>query len=681
MHGQFVLVQLESEDEAVLGRITSLSAQGRLASSAGDDYGIRAVADDRPIPEDLREQYLRYKVNIRVLGVVRIDNDHLIFAASHRRLPHVGSKVAFLNAEVLKEIAGHNLEGAEIGFFALGEFIYAGNDSRLVREPWMQVDQSIVIPRFRVSDLVARRTFVFARAGFGKSNLVKLLFSHLYRETPTVQKRGERAVPVGTILFDPEGEYFWPDDRDRPGLCDVPNLKDRIVVFTNRQGPSRFYQSFVATGIRLDIRRLRPADVISIALSADRQDQQNVRKLRGLNSNDWKRVVDAVYKDGYAADDEIFRTALSLQPGQQDAELIAAKSNMTAIVRMLHDPSSQMMDMLLEALKQGKLCVVDISQLRGSSGLILSGLILKRIFDRNQEEFTKSDPQTIPTITVLEEAQSVLGSADRSGEGPYVSWVKEGRKYDLGAVLITQQPGSIPHELLSQGDNWFIFHLLSSGDLRAVRGANAHFSEDILSTLLNEPIPGHGVFWSSAGGKSYPIPFRALSFEHAYVAQDPNYERESINTFAAELRNRFEDTLNKSRRIQAELVEANGHSSETQVPSSASEGFEDGVNDIEDALETYLVAAIAGLRDDSELMSWLTGRRTGDPEVPWRGMITALERRLPHDMDDLNTIAHTNVARALNTLVGQGNWHTERKPRVEGGGPSVVWIKLDQPLV
>ena len=56
----------------MLGRITSMSSQGRLASGAGEDYGIRAVADDRPVPEDLREQYLKYKVNIRVLGVLRM---------------------------------------------------------------------------------------------------------------------------------------------------------------------------------------------------------------------------------------------------------------------------------------------------------------------------------------------------------------------------------------------------------------------------------------------------------------------------------------------------------------------------------------------------------------------------------------------------------------------------------
>ena len=162
------------------------------------------------------------------------------------------------------------------------------------------------------------------------------------------------------------------------------------------------------------------------------------------------------------------------------------------------------MDMMIASLKAGKICVIDLSQMRGNPALILSGLLLQRVFDRNQEEFTKADPETIPTLAVVEEAQSVLGSGGGAGEGPYVAWVKEGRKYDLGAVLITQQPGSIAHEILSQGDNWFIFHLLSAGDLMTVKKVNAHFSDDILSTLLNEPIPGHGVFWSRPVARATP---------------------------------------------------------------------------------------------------------------------------------------------------------------------------------
>src|SRR6267142_6820187 len=73
MHGHFVLVQLETPDEAVLGRITSFSSEGKLSSGAGEEFNIRAVREERAVPEDLREQYLKYRVNIRVLGVLRND--------------------------------------------------------------------------------------------------------------------------------------------------------------------------------------------------------------------------------------------------------------------------------------------------------------------------------------------------------------------------------------------------------------------------------------------------------------------------------------------------------------------------------------------------------------------------------------------------------------------------------
>lgn len=68
MHGQFLLVQLETPDEAVLGRIASFSSEGKLSFGSGEEFNIRAVREDRPIPEDLREQYLKYRVNYVYLG-------------------------------------------------------------------------------------------------------------------------------------------------------------------------------------------------------------------------------------------------------------------------------------------------------------------------------------------------------------------------------------------------------------------------------------------------------------------------------------------------------------------------------------------------------------------------------------------------------------------------------------
>ena len=249
MHGQFVLVQLEHESEAVLGRITSMSSDGRLASGSGEDFGLRAVAEDRPIPEDLREQYLKYRVNIRVLGVVRSVGDELQFVASHRRLPHVGSKVAFLSDEALHEIAGHKIRGAELGFFALGEFIYAAGDDRLAVLPWMQIKSPLVIPKFPIQNLVSRRSFVFARAGFGKSNLNKLLFASLYRETPVVEKRGggnacplERSSLILTVSISGRTIRTGPDSATCP-IWWIRSSCLRVVKlpasFINHSSPDR----------------------------------------------------------------------------------------------------------------------------------------------------------------------------------------------------------------------------------------------------------------------------------------------------------------------------------------------------------------------------------------------------------------------------------------------------------
>lgn len=649
MHGQFLLVQLETADEAVLGRITSFSSEGKLSFGSGEEFNIRAVREERPIPEDLREQYLKYRVNIRVLGVLRRNGNGLTFVPSHRRLPHVGSKVAFPSNEVLREIAGHNIDGAPIGHLAFGEYIYAAGNKSFQLQEWMQVVEPEVLVRFPIESLVSRRSFIFARAGFGKSNLNKLLFSKLYEATPFVTKRAGKQVPVGTVIFDPDGEYFWPDDKGRPGLCDVPALEDKVVVFTDRKNPSPFYRSFVAGGIKLDIRRLRPGDVISIALGAERQEQQNVRKLRGLPQDRWESLVNLIDTNGNTTPlDDVCRL-LDLDPQRQEAEALAARGNMTSIVKMLHDKSSQLMDMLVHALSEGKLCIIDVSQMRGGQSLVLSGLILRRIFDRNQQEFTAADPKTIPTIAVVEEAQSVLNENAPAAE-PYIAWVKEGRKYDLGALLITQQPGSIPVEILSQGDNWFIFHLLSAADLTSLKRANAHFSDDLLSSLLNEPIPGQGVFWSSVGGKPYPISLRALSFEKMFSMRDHDYNRPAGHTYAQTLRSTF--SVMRQIATTARVPGAEGIGTLFPAEAEAEEG------EPVDVMANIEQRAIDALRADAKLFAKIEST----DGVAWGAIKAFFLDQLPEHLDDRDNLAFRLVKKALDHFYGQQNQGWEQYP-------------------
>lgn len=534
--GQFVLIELGSVEEAALGRITRFVPSGLLATAEGEDYVNTMQRRQQAVPEDLKQQRLKYRVQLKLLGAVRVVDGKVVYVPSQRRLPHLGAKVAFPSAAVIQELCRLSGGKTDLGDYVLGEFVFAGAPTPPPAPHFRTIDPRLTVT-FDIHNLVSRRSVVFARAGYGKSNLMKYLIAELYRESPTT----DSGLPVGTLIFDADGEYFWPDTvktPPRPGLCDVPHLKDKIAVFTIRQPPSPYYGSWKVGEVKLDIRELPPRDVIGIAVSPDRQEHQNVLKLKGVSRDNWTRLVDLVYDKRLQATDAEIGPLLGYQGAQQiqqaTAEIAAARSNMNAVVSVLHDPNSRVLSGIIEGLGRGGIVVIDISLLSSAAGEMLAGLILRKLFSFNQENFTGGD-RIIPTIAVIEEAQSVLGGR-LSETSPFVEWVKEGRKYELGAMLITQQPGSLAGELLSQADNWFTFHLLSEGDAGILGKYNAHFSDDVLAHLIGEPIPGNCFMWS-APKQPFVLPVRIRSFEDLYRANvNTNKQAEAVGgTLAGEI--------------------------------------------------------------------------------------------------------------------------------------------------
>ena len=519
--GQFVLVELSDADEAALGRITKWVPAGLLSSAEGEDYVEKMRARKEPVPEDLKTRKLKYRVQVKLLGAVR--RDPFRFAPSQRRMPHLGARVAWPSSAVLKKLCGLGCrpgdEKIDLGNFALGEFIYSGesgSDGDCVHlKPRLPVG-------FNIRSLVARRTAVFARAGYGKSNLMKLLVSELYRgKTPMTDDGPERpGRPVGTLIFDADGEYFWPDKKDRPGLCNVRELRDKITVYTNRESKG-VYGDWKAGPVRLDLRELEPRDVFSIMLPAYRQEQQNVQKLKLVRRENWPALLDLMRDKGLSADDEEIGALLGYGPDQIKSvgvEVAAARSNLFNITR-LHDPNSVMVQETLKALGEGGVVVVDLSLLSAKAGEMTAGLLMRKIFSHNQANFTGDGESPLPVIAVIEEAQRVLG--ERMDEtSPFVEWVKEGRKYDLGAVLVTQQPGALSSQLLSQVDNWFCFHVLSQGDALTLGRYNSHFSEDILAHMVAESMKGNCFMWS-APDQPFVLPVRIRNFEAEHKSDPP----------------------------------------------------------------------------------------------------------------------------------------------------------------
>ncbi len=158
--------------------------------------------------------------------------------------------------------------------------------------------------------------------------------------------------------------------------------------------------------------------------------------------------------------------------------------------------------------------IADVSLLGSEDGLAITGMLLRRIFQNNVRHLTdRKAGQTVRCLAVLEEAQTMLGDRTLDDRNVFVRWVKEGRKYGLGCVLVTQQPSSISDQIISQGDNFFVLHLLNENDLQTLKRHNAYYSDDILGFIRGEPIPGNCYFWS-APSQPFVLPARVFNFEN-----------------------------------------------------------------------------------------------------------------------------------------------------------------------
>jgi len=84
--GQFLLIELGSVEEASLGRITKFVPTGLLAGPEGEDYVNTMQRRNQAVPEDLKQQRLKYRVQVKLLGAVKIENDEIVYVPSQRRL-------------------------------------------------------------------------------------------------------------------------------------------------------------------------------------------------------------------------------------------------------------------------------------------------------------------------------------------------------------------------------------------------------------------------------------------------------------------------------------------------------------------------------------------------------------------------------------------------------------------
>lgn len=475
---------------------------------------------ERDLSDRDKQKMFSYTYKVKVLGKFTSNGKDFITAV--RRLPVVSYHARHMTSSEFENIInGSNESGKEIGYLCIGD------DKQLENKDIL----------FDVNKLESKRTMVFAQSGFGKTNLVKTLLSRAVRNTN-----------VGKLIFDLEGEYAFKSTKNY-GLSNIDHedYRNNLIVFTDKKQDDT--HSVIKGKVAIDLSQdFSVEDVIHSAIgltNAGRTfleyldsmpDQTSVKDFIGKIVNNENPTQIRAF--AYTKFSSYFSEAKKKKSNDDDLEANvsqATKSMLGALIRQIrsftsvHEIDSKLIEICLNELKNGKTVILDMSLKDNTEASIISTTLVKRLFENNKKAHT-SEKEPIKTVVFVEEAQNVLSDEFvKSNANPFVKLAKQGRKFGIGLVAITQRPSSISEEIRSQAENYFVMHMSNSKDIKALIESNNNYAGVISKFIQSETIAGN--LYMISANQSFVIPARVHWFEekiHQYVYEDEKFSKDEM---------------------------------------------------------------------------------------------------------------------------------------------------------
>ena len=456
---------------------------------------------ERELSERDKQKMFSYTYKVKILGTYKDSGTTLSFTTAVRKLPIVSYIARHLNKREIDAILNKaNEDGVPIGSLCIGETVFEDKGQIL----------------FKIDRLRNKRTMVFAQSGFGKTNLVKVLLLNMAKDEK-----------YGKLIFDLNGEYFLRSlEAKTYGLGDIDDekLRSNLIVFTDKKMPQEYIDKkrFILGGkVLLNMHKhLTVGDILNFGAGFSDVMKSFLLYL------DEEQVQDFILKINlYAADPHKLHVDYPdfwtlTKKGDPDASatrtIAAIKKRIKHLIeegKGLHQAKSNLVEDVFKYLAQGKTVIIDLSLKDNMDASIISTILVRKLFDNNKENFTSDNPEkVINAVIFVEEAQNVLSEEFvKSNVNPFVRVAKEGRKFGLGIVAITQRPSAISEEIRTQAENFFAFHMGNSDDIKALIKSNINFDGVVSNFIQRETIPGNLYMVSS--DQAFALPVRVNSFE------------------------------------------------------------------------------------------------------------------------------------------------------------------------
>jgi len=311
-------------------------------------------------------------------------------------------------------------------------------------------------------EVLAHHVLIPATTGRGKSNLVRVMcYSVIGKDY------------CGLLIFDPHDEYYHgPGNGREMGLKDHPKAREKIAHYSMKPEPG-------GRTLVINYRELRPWFFQGVLdLSSAQKDAMQAFYKR--NRHEWVKDILTFEPEQYpkgvteATVGVLIRklNILGISAGGKDIVCDGVFSTTAGETTL---------DEIVSELSRGGTVIIDSSSLAGESELLLSSMIASRVLDAYKRFKDSGELRTKPVISiVLEEAPRVIGKEVlEAGPNIFSQIAREGRKFKVGLIAITQLPSLIPREILANMNTKIILGIEMEPERNAViESASQDLSKD-----------------------------------------------------------------------------------------------------------------------------------------------------------------------------------------------------------
>ena len=229
--GIFVSLVSEGKDNlCYLARVESLKPDQDNDGISIKDALRLVEGTNRGMDSRFKSNTLMNQYRLRILGICEDKDGEIKFYSNVRTLPsQTALKVAIPSSDFITRLfqsAVSSSDNGAVSSFEIGALKY-GTYPDYTNQFYDENTAQRVPVLFNAANLLRKRTAIFGKSGYGKSNAVKTVIGMMATKFPD----------CGQIIFDTNGEYALENDQN-DGFMDIfheAGIKGRTVLYTARK--------------------------------------------------------------------------------------------------------------------------------------------------------------------------------------------------------------------------------------------------------------------------------------------------------------------------------------------------------------------------------------------------------------------------------------------------------------